>query len=191
MGYLQVRAEANSTTNRVSHRVSAAASRWAPTRETALVATRGGVAPINARGASACASAFAARSAPGLLRATPASRVGRLSLQRFRCSASASCALVLIAGCLRVFDASRRRRLGFFAGSCFPAGSPSENASFSHLLETNCRISSSEGSAPKMMRTTPYLSSSTCSASPTQNWPSVYGQGGRHADLHGFPPLCR
>ena len=89
-----------------------------------------------------------------------------------RCLASACCALVPIAGCLRALDASRARRLGFLAGFLASAGSSPKNPSFAHLLVTNCRISSPDGSAPKMMRATPYLASSSCSANPTQNWPS-------------------
>ena len=75
--------------------------------------------------------------------------------------------LVLIAGYLSAFAASRARRVGFFAGSFALAGSSPKNESFSHSLATNRRISSSDGSAPKTMRAAPYLPSSTCSASPT------------------------
>ena len=65
---------------------------------------------------------------------------------------------------------SRLRGVGFSRGPT-PVSS-SKNASFAHLLLPNCRISSSPGSAPKTMRAAPYLPSPTCSASPTQNWPS-------------------
>jgi hypothetical protein len=65
---------------------------------------------------------------------------------------------------------SRLRGVGFSRGPT-PVSS-SKNASFAHLLLTNCRISSSGGSAPKTMRATPHVPSSTRSASPTQNWPS-------------------
>ncbi len=80
--------------------------------------------------------------------------------------------LVLIASCLRAFAASRARRLGFFAGLLVSVALSPKNESFSHSLVTNHRISSSDGSAPKTMRAAPYLPPSTCSASPTQNWPS-------------------
>ena len=105
---------------------------------------------INDRDASACASTSAARSAPpphprgaGFLRVpTPVS--------------------------LPPAD-SRARRLGFFAGLLASVGSPPKNDSFSHSLATNRKISSSDGSAPKTIRATPYPPSSTRSANPTQN----------------------
>lgn len=61
------------------------------------------------------------------------------------------------------------RRLGFFAGLLVSVALSPKNENFSHSLVTNRRISSSDGSAPKTMRATPYLPPSTCSASPTQN----------------------
>ena len=49
--------------------------------------------------------------------------------------------LVLIAGYLSAFAASRARRLGFFAGLLVFVASSPKNESFSHLLVTNRRIS--------------------------------------------------
>ena len=69
-------------------------------------------------------------------------------------------------------DDERARRLGFFAGLFVSVALSPKSESFAHLLTTNRRISSLDGSAPKTMRAAPYLPSSTCSASPTQNWPS-------------------
>lgn len=156
-----------------------------------------GCSPVHARthvGADQCPRCFCLRFNFRCSKRASASSARRWLLARTdsrfiasRWLASVCCALVPIAGCLRALDASRARLLGFFAGLFTSVGSSPKNESFAHLPVMKCRISSLDGSAPKTMRATPYLPSSTCSASPTQNWPVViYGQGGRHADLHGW-----
>ena len=130
---------------------------------------------INARDASACASAFAARSAPPphprdagfLLEPIP-----RFIASRF--AASACCALVLIAGCLRAFAAPRGRvAWGFFAGLFVSVGSSPKTR---ELLPI--RLQRIAGSPligwlrPKTMRHAVPSVLERAPPAPTQNWPS-------------------
>ena len=107
-----------------------------------------------------------------LFRAALASYVSRFPLHRLPLIRERLLRLGAHRWLLKCFRRLAGASLGVLAGLLASVESWPKNESLAHLLTTNRRISSSDGSAPKTMRAAPYLPSSTRSASPTQNWPS-------------------
>lgn len=125
-----------------------------------------------------------------LIRATLTSCLSRLPLHRFPLCRERLLCLGAHRGPFKGFRCLASAPLGVLRGLVASVGSWPKNESFAHLLTTNRRISSLDGSAPKTMRATRWRLSAPTSAPRSLSTPAQTSWVWRSRDSSGGGASC-